>query len=135
MNDWGEIKLNQIDSKEFWCLFDELCDDNSGFVHNRNIILEAYKADNLYGLRVCETDKMYERGARIDNIFCKNSWYLLPCFCIKENNKAIVIWTHARARNMGFAKKLVTLLQIEYACNPLPNSIGFWNKCNINITL
>jgi hypothetical protein len=131
MNDWGEIKLNQIDNKEFWCLFDELCDDNSGFVHNRNIILEAYKDGNLYGLRVCETDQMYERGARIDNIFCKNSWYLLPCFCIKENNKAIIIWTHTRARNMGFAKKLVTLLQIEYACNPLPNSIGFWNKCNI----
>lgn len=29
---------------------------------------------------------MYERGARIDNIFCEKSWYLLPCFCVKENN-------------------------------------------------
>ena len=76
---------------------------------------------------------MYKRGARKDTIFCENSWYLLPCFCIKENNKAIIIWTRTKARKMGFAKKLVELLQIEYAFNPLPDSIGFWEKCNVQI--
>lgn len=131
MEDWGEITLNQIDSDEFFCLFDELYDDDSGFCNNRNNILEAYKNGNLYGLRVIETDKMYERGARIDNIFCKNSWYLLPCFCVKENNKAIIIWTHTRARKMGFAKKLIELLRIDHAYNPLSDSIDFWKKCNV----
>ena len=131
MNDYGEIKLAQIESDDFWCLFDELCDDNSGFLHNRNTILESYKNGNLYSLRVNETDEMYKRGARIDNIFCIDSFYLLPCFCITENKKAIIIWTHTRARNMGFAKKLVELLQIEYAYYPLPDSIGFWEKCNV----
>ena len=91
MNDWGEIKLAQIDSDDFWRLFGELCDDNSGFIHNRCAILEAYKNETLYGLKVSETDSMYERGARMDNIFCEYSWYLLPCFCIKEDNKAIII--------------------------------------------
>ena len=55
MDDWGEIKLTKIESDDFWCLFDELCNDNSGFIHNRATILEAYKEENLYGLRVNET--------------------------------------------------------------------------------
>ena len=131
MHDWGEIKLIQINSNEFWCLFSELCDDNSGFLHNKNTLLDAYKTGNLYGLTVNETDKMYKRGAIRDNIFCDNSRYLLPCFCIKEKNAAIIIWTHTRARQMGFAKKLIQLLQIKYAFNPLPDSIDFWDNCNI----
>jgi hypothetical protein len=133
MDDWGEIKLDQIEGNEFWYILDELYNDNSGFLCNRTTILKAYKSGNLYGLRVYETDEMYKRGARKDTIFCENSWYLLPCFCIKENNKAIIIWTHTKARKMGFAKKLVELLQIEYAFNPLPDSIGFWEKCNVQL--
>jgi hypothetical protein len=133
MEDWGEIKVVQNDSDDFWCLIYELIDDNSGFYHNRSTILEAYKNGNLYGLRVNESDKMYERGERIDNIFCDNSWYLLPCFCVKENNKAIIIWTHTRARKMGFAKKLIELLNIEYAYKPLKDSIDFWKKCNVKL--
>ena len=135
MKDWGEIKLIQIDCDEFWYIIDELCDDNSGFLCNKSTIVEAYKNGNLYGLSVNETDKMYERGAKMDNIFCKYSFYLLPCFCIKENTKAIIIWTHTRARKMGFAKKLVELLNIEYVYNPLPDSIEFWKKCNIKTVL
>ena len=91
----------------------------------------AYKNGNLYGLIVDETDKMYENKSILDNIFCNNSMYLLPCFCIKENNDAIIIWTHSRARKLGFAKKLIELLNIECARNPLPDSIEFWKKCNV----
>ena len=76
---------------------------------------------------------MYARGAINDDIFMCNSWYLLPCFCIKENTNAIIIWTHTRARKMGFAKKLVELLRIEYAYKPLPDSIEFWKKCNVKM--
>ena len=36
MEDWGEIKLIQIDSYDFWILFNELCDDNSGFYNNKS---------------------------------------------------------------------------------------------------
>jgi hypothetical protein len=133
MNEWGEIKLTQIDSDDFWYLFYELCDDKSGFLDNKKTILEAYKDGKLYGLRVNETNQMYKRGVRRDTIFCENSWYLLPCFCVKEDNKAIIIWTHSRARKMGFAKKLVKLLNIEFAVNPLPESIEFWKKCNVKL--
>lgn len=136
MENWGEIKLIQIDSNnDFWYLIDELCDDNSGFFNNRSTILEAYKNKNLYGLRVIETDEMYKKGEIMNNIFCNNSYYLLPCFCVKEDNKAIIIWTHTRARKMGFAKKLIELLHIEYAYNPLPDSINFWKKCNVKLDI
>ena len=118
MNDWGELKLTQIGANDFWNLFDELCDDNSRFLFNRATILEAYKNGNLYGLTVDETDDMHKRNAGADLIFCQSMFrnlYLLPCFCVKEDNKAIIIWTHTRARNMGFATKLIKLLGIKYA--------------------
>lgn len=131
MNDWGEIKLEQINHVQFWHLFDEMIDDRSGFLHNKETILEAYKNGNLYGLRVIETDSMFKRGARKDTVFCDNSWYLLPCFCVRMDTTAILMWTHTKARRMGFGKKLVKLLNIEYAYRPLPDSLGFWKKCGI----
>ena len=141
MDDWGEITLIKIESgDDFWTLLDELMDDNSGFFFNRNHIVSAYKDGNLYGLQVEETDSMYERGTRSDTIFCRDyrgilSWYLLPCFCIMENNTALIIWTHTRARKNGFAKKLVELLKIKDVCDPLPDSLHFWRKCNIFVPL
>lgn len=135
MDDWGEIKLLKVgfeDGSDFWCIYDELCDDKSEFLNNRTYILDAYKNGNLYGLRVNESDQMYKRGAYLDTIFCKDSFYLLPCFCIKEDNNAIIIWTHTRARRMGFAKTLIKLLNIEYAKPPiLTGSDQFWTKCNV----
>lgn len=131
MADWGDLELVQIENDDFWCLFDEMVDDKSGFLNNRSTILEAYKKGNLYGVRVAETDKMYERRAMMDDIFCRESFYLLPCFCVKNNNVAVIIWTHTRARKMGFARKLVKLLGIEHAHKPLPESAGFWKKCGV----
>ena len=59
MNDWGEIKLNQIDTgDDFWSIIDEITDDHSGFLNNRNTLIDAYKKGDLYGLYVNETDKM-----------------------------------------------------------------------------
>ena len=136
MNDWGEIKLTQIENgNDFWYLFNELLDDKSQFYHNKTTIVEEYKNNNLYGLRVDETSSMFKRGARADKIFIEESFYLLPCFCIKNNNTAIIIWTHTRARRNGFAKKLVNLLNIQYVFQPLPESIDFWEACNIKPAL
>jgi len=116
MEDWGEIILNQIESDDFWCLLDEICEEKSTFLnkHNRTIILDSFKNGNLYGLNVYETRKMYDREARLDPIFCKNSWYLLPCFCVIQNKKVVLMWTHARARNMGFTEKILELYNIQF---------------------
>jgi hypothetical protein len=136
MSDYGETELCKIESGEdFWNLIDELYNDGSGseFVNNRNIIVEAYKDGNLYGLEVGETFSMYERGARRDTIFCKDSYYMLPCFCIKEDDTAILIWVHSRARMKGYGKRMIELLGIKKAYRPLSDSIEFWEKLNIEL--
>jgi hypothetical protein len=130
--DYGEIKVKQItESNDFWCLFDELCNDKSNFICNRSSILDAYKNGNLYGLEVEETNSMYKRGARGDSIFCKDSVYLLPCFCMKDESTVDILWTHTRARKKGFAKQLIQELKIIHVRNPLPESIGFWQKLGL----
>ncbi len=144
MENWGEIRLQKIDNcYYFWALYDEMCKDQGyGYGWISNTMLDAYKDGNLYGLLVPETEKMYRAGSygdigsHRDPIFAKESGTtLLPIFCIKEKQKekniAVYIWTHPRARKMGFAKKLVKLLNIEYADDSTPDSIGFWKKCNI----
>jgi len=134
MDDWGEIKLEKIDfASDFWSLYDELAADESRFICNREHIVDAYKNNILYSLRVDETQKMYDNSAHTDAIFSKNSLYLLPCFCIAKNNNISIIWTHTRARKMGFAKKLVKLLNIKQVENILPESREFWEKCDIMI--
>ena len=60
--------------------------------------------------------------------------YLFPCFIIKNNNKAFLLWVHSRIRLRGFGKLLVKLSNIEEAYFPLPNSIQFWEKCKIKTT-
>jgi hypothetical protein len=110
----------------------QLIDDKSGFFDNKSTITEAYRDGTLYGLKVCETDEMYRRGDLRLDIFCTDTLYLLPCFCIKKNDAAIIIWTHSRARNMGFGRKMVELLDIKRADTPLKESLGFWKKCNIS---
>lgn len=133
MNYLDNAYLEQIDDgRNFWFLFDELCDDDSNFLNNRNIIVDAFKEGNIYGLRVTETNEMYLKKARNDPIFCPESQYLLPCFCIKEGkDTASIIWVHSRARRMGFGKKLVQLLKIKSVRSPLPESLVFWKKCGI----
>lgn len=134
MEDYGETYLEKIeDGRNFWDLFDELIDDISGFLNNRNYIVDSYKEGNMYGLRVTETDSMYQRHAAMDKLFCSGSFYLLPCFIIKEKDEAFILWVHTRARNKGLGTKLVELSKIKYVYNPLPESVGFWKKFDVKV--
>ena len=122
-----ETKLLQVDDPaDFWSLIDELLDDESGFFHNRDILLKAFKDGTLYSLHVDETEEMF--GLERDPVFISTSFYLLPCLCVKQDDAALIIWTHRRARNRGFARKLIQLLGIQSAIQPLQASLGFWKK-------
>lgn len=124
------VRLKQIDENDFWALFHELFDDESDFIHNRAAILRAYKDENLYGLEVQEDDNY----SVWDPLFCRgNSQRLIPCFCVKQGPVAIIMWTHTRARLRGFARKLVELLGITEAYDPLPGSENFWERCKVKI--
>jgi len=147
MTDYGTIEMTLIERPEdFWALWDELEDDDSGFIHNRITLLDAFKKGEMYGLTVKETDSMYSRGADTDELFVKckgtNSLYLLPCILLldneymKEGNAQIsIIWVHTRARRRGFAKKMVNSLSECYEniilSHPLPESIPFWKACGL----
>lgn len=136
MQDWGEIKLLKIEAGgDFWDLIDELSDGKSDFFHNRGMLVEAFRDGNLYGLRVSETGAMFRNGVRRNIEFVRSNTgytlYMLPCLCVRHMDKAIIIWTHSRARRQGFARKLVTLLDIKHADSPLPESLNFWKACGI----
>ena len=140
MRDWGKVIIHKIETgDDVLILFNELVNDNSGFIHNMSFLLDAFKDGNLYGLSVIETNDMFERNARIDKEFCKDinghpaGWYLLPCLCVKNGDKCELIWSHTRIRNRGFARTLIQLLQLKYASNVLLESSGFWDKCNVAI--
>jgi predicted DNA-binding protein YlxM (UPF0122 family) len=125
-------KVKQItESSEFWSLFDELQDDKSGFIHNRTLLLDAFRNGHLYGLEVEETQEMFNRRSRNSPLYCRGSFYLIPCLCIKYGRTVDILWTHRRARGNGFAKKLVRELSITSVRHPLEESVGFWKKLGI----
>jgi ribosomal protein S18 acetylase RimI-like enzyme len=118
------------------CLLDELVDDESGFIHNKATLVEEYKNGNLWGLRVEETDAMFDRQAAIDPLFCPVSLsqlYMLPCFCtVTPTSTVQVIWVHSRARRMGLGSTLIRLLNITNTSGPrLEGSEAFWKACNM----
>ena len=66
MDDWGEIKLLKIgfeDGSDFWCIYDELCDDKSGFLNNRTYILIARK-DITIQIKFCNLCNDIEDGIK-----------------------------------------------------------------------
>jgi hypothetical protein len=127
------LYLKQITSSyEFFILFDELIHDNSGFLYNRETILNAYIEGTLYSLKMTETDEMFAdrhlshpMWARMLNGNTSN--YLLPSV-----NEAVIIWVHTRIRSCHVGSILIELLKINYA-EILPESIGFWQKCGFQI--
>jgi hypothetical protein len=89
--DYGRIHLEQIiNASDFWSIIDMLKDDNSDFIHNRNIIVDTFKNNTLFGLRVIETNEMYKRETQKDSVFWPGTFYLLPCFCIENEKTAIM---------------------------------------------
>ena len=118
-SDYGTMYLVQIESgNDFWCLIREMQDDSSDFFSNISIVTERYKEGKLFGLRVSETDSMYRRGARNDSLFCRTihgdlSWYLLPCFCIRNGNESEIYWVHSRARRTEIGETIIKLFNNE----------------------
>ena len=140
---WGELVLINIDkASDFNTLKKEFKNDNKelknkeNYCENKNKILDAFKKGYIYGLFVKQTIQMIKDDVLGKGVFCNpflnsTTKYLLPCFCIKgdDDDAASMIWTHTRARNMGFAKKLIELLKIKHVYLPAPECLTFWEKC------
>jgi GNAT superfamily N-acetyltransferase len=130
-----EYKVTKVvEASDFWALLDALVDDGSGFVNNRIALLDAFKNGDLYGMRVVETDEMYQNGQRRDPLFLEETFYMLPCLCVLDDDdkEAVrVLWTHSRARRRGIGRAFVTQLGLKKAMSPLPGSEAFWDACGV----
>lgn len=135
-----EKTLEPIDSGEcFFQIYDTLLKHNSGFVHNRASLLEAWKCGELYTLRIKETDALFNDPPLRTQlaIFAypenpKSSNLNLPIFCWRGAGDAcIMLWTAPHIRKLGLAKELISILGIVRACNVLPESRSFWEHLAI----
>jgi ribosomal protein S18 acetylase RimI-like enzyme len=136
--DWGGIALHPVvSSGDFFSLMDELADDESDFMHDRNMLLDAFVEHNLYSLRVTETPSMFERFAGADPVFCSpttvTTFYMLPCFCIVDEGTVYCVWTHSRARRRGFGWHMVKLSRATTVYRPISEYAGFWRACGLAV--
>lgn len=128
------------DANEFFRLYDTLLSHKSGFAHNRDVLLEAWKRGNeLYTLHIVETQELFE------NVYLRQelahftypedanpSWLNLPVFCWRDaGNACIMLWTAPHIRRLGLAKELLGLLEITRAYKILPESRTFWEHLAI----
>lgn len=116
-------RVVNINSYQLLSLLDEIENDRSDYVKVKPCILDAWKDNNLYGIISTNPD---------DRMLCnKYNPGLLPCFCIKDGNVVIGIWTHRRIRHRGFAKLLLTTLKLKFVYNPYRHCPDFWTHHNI----
>lgn len=111
--DVSKLEVIQIETGDhFWDLMDALVDDNSGFVGNKRILVDAFKAGDLWGV-------MGEDG-------------VLPCLAVVDEGLTVhILWVHSSMRGRGLGSFMVSEMAIENVHHPLPESKGFWSKVGL----
>jgi hypothetical protein len=91
-------------SQALKCLIREMYASNSGFLHNLCFILECFAAGRLYGIRLEETEAMFQyKGCEPIFMQMRSPW-TLPAFCCIDRDAGVeILWVHPRARHHGFA--------------------------------
>lgn len=118
-----DIVENSID---FWYLYDELLNDQSLFVYDRHVILDAFKEGNIYSFFKKPDSVKYTFKS---GFYASGSKNMLPCFVVTNNEGDIeIIWVHNRMREKGVAKSFIRKLQPKKIINPLDDALDFWKK-------
>ena len=115
------------------------------FYCNRRWIVDAFKKNHLYTIRIKENDAMHkDELCREDPIFMKEHrlWpfghkhmncgpdFPLPCFAIVDDSGICdMLWVAQRARGNGLGQKLVEYCLIERARTVITGAVWFWKKC------
>jgi hypothetical protein len=136
-----EKTLEPIDDEDdFFQMYDALLKHDSGFIHNREILLKAWKrGGELYTLQIKETQALFDdHDLRMDLALFADpdnphaSWLNLPIFCWRDHGDAcIMLWTAPHIRKLGLARELLGRLGIARAYNVLPASRSFWKHLAI----
>jgi hypothetical protein len=112
-------------SEVFWKLIDCLIAEQSGFVHNRATLLDAYARSELYVIEFDDVQfgdyRNYFHDAEIDT-------NTLPAFCMIDNGKIQMIWTSIRFRRCGLATTFVTHFKVTMVDQMVAGSEPFWEK-------
>ena len=124
------------DADQFFDLYDAMLEAESGFLCNRESLLDAWKrGGELYTLQITETNGLYRdwelRSKLADFLTHSNpSRLCIPVFCWRgRDNGCIIVWTAPHLRRLGLATNLLLLLKITHASgdNTLPDAQPFWN--------
>jgi hypothetical protein len=132
------------ESGEFFCMYDAMMADNSGFSSNRISLLDAWKrGGELYTLRIKETDELFANGdlrmALATFASPENptpAWLQLPVLCWRNVGQhadaCVVLWTATHCRQLGLAKCMLHGLGIKRVHQVLPESREFWEHMAIH---
>ena len=96
------------------CLIREMYDANSGFLHNLSFIFECFATGRLHGIRLEETEDMFQyKGCQPIFMQFRYPW-TLPAFCCLNKDGGIeILWVHPRARHNGFTSIFTSQLGLE----------------------
>jgi GNAT superfamily N-acetyltransferase len=117
-------------------------DETTGFWHNRGMLIDAYKRDELYVLKFTEDDDdTWDRGAlwellKKSGFIIPLAYRTMPCFCVVSGYQGRVddidmLWTQPEFRGLGLARVFVQHFEIKTVYNIVPESRGFWEKCGV----
>lgn len=106
------------EARHFWWLMDWLKHENSGFYHNRDMLLDYYKRGCLYTFWVYSNDMSAELHALCNPPgVLRSTSCLLPIVCVFENNACQIMWVATSFRRMGLATTMILKLCRELGIN------------------
>jgi hypothetical protein len=127
-----------VDGEQFFALYDMLVRHNSGFVHNRESLVEAFKrGGELYFLQILETDELFkDRELRLKLAYflgpqAAPALLYLPVFCWRRDGTCMMLWVAPFLQKLGLASDIIKKLDIKGAHNVLPDSRSFWEHVGI----
>lgn len=117
---------------DFWQVYDALVDSKSEFVRNRSILINAFKRNELFGIKV---PKKSNSSRILSSVILENT-NLLPTLCVidgMDENMCSIVWVHPKIRRMGIGSLYVKHFRWDAVDNVLKESIEFWKKNNVEI--
>ena len=142
--DWSTAQATLVDTGGvFLALLDEMERDRSGFIHNRTVLVEAFRDHQMFYMCVPETDAMFkDKDSRYHPRFmdwkqhADVPFYCLPIVAVigrKDESVIDILWVHSRCRRAGFGRMIVQQLGIKRAPCVMEDSVPFWNAPSVEV--
>lgn len=146
--DFGQDYIGAQGAGFLTCILDELKEEYDEFGdpclwHGRQVLMQAWKENRLYGLKLIETDALYAMSwvdadgskpkSGLARHFMYNqqtghSEYILPCFMTSGDrvDEVQMIWVAPRVRRMKLGSLLEQWHPHSLAQQTVPEARDFW---------